>query len=185
MWFKESKRNFARSNGEINERGFRKSHPRLVKYATTEIRVITILLPFVSCACTIFTMQSGAVISRYNAKSYYDVIMSEMASQITSVSVVCPTVCWGAHHTHKIKISASLAFVGGNSPVTGGFPPPKKKKKKNAGNDENASIRRRHHDTTLQSLMLNINKNLSTQNPSNTTPQWASYGVVLRKSTAL
>ena len=115
--------------GDINERGFRKSHPRLVKYATTEIRVITILWPFVSCACTIFTMQSGAVISRYNAKWYYDVIMSEMASQITSVSVVCPTVCWGAHHTHKIKISASLAFVGGNSPVTGGSPPQKKKKK--------------------------------------------------------
>ena len=43
--------------------------------------------------------------------SYYaDVIMSAKAPQITSVSVVCPTVCSGADQI-KHRSSASLAFV--------------------------------------------------------------------------
>ena len=44
------------------------------------------------------------------SKSHYsDVIMSTMMSQITSVSIVCWTICSGADQIHKS--SASLAFV--------------------------------------------------------------------------
>ena len=43
---------------------------------------------------------------------YSDVIMGAMASQITSVSNVCPTVCSGADDW-KHQSSASLAFVRG------------------------------------------------------------------------
>ena len=47
------------------------------------------------------------------AGSYYsDVIMSSMASQITSVSIVCLTVCSGPDQW-KHQSSASLAFVRG------------------------------------------------------------------------
>ena len=52
---------------------------------------------------------------------YSDVIMSTMAPQIIDVSIVCPTVCLGADK-RKHQSSASLASVGGNPPVTGGFP---------------------------------------------------------------
>ena len=54
---------------------------------------------------------------------YNDVIMSAMASQITSVSIVYPTVCFGADQ--RKQNSASLAFVRGihrwpvNSPHKG------------------------------------------------------------------
>ena len=43
---------------------------------------------------------------------YIDVIMGPMASQITSVSMLCWTVCSGADQ-RKHKSSASLAFVRG------------------------------------------------------------------------
>ena len=43
---------------------------------------------------------------------YSDVKMSAMASQITSVSSNCSTVCWGADQ-RKHQSSASLAFVRG------------------------------------------------------------------------
>ena len=51
---------------------------------------------------------------------YTDVIMSAMASQITGVSIVYPTVCPGADQ-RKHQNSASLAFVRGivNSPQKG------------------------------------------------------------------
>ena len=55
---------------------------------------------------------------------YSDVIMSMMASQITSVSMVCSTVCSGEDQ-RKHKSSASLAFAMGihqwsvNSPHKG------------------------------------------------------------------
>ena len=41
---------------------------------------------------------------------YSDVIMNTMASQITGVSIVCPTVCTGADQRNH-QSSASLAFV--------------------------------------------------------------------------
>ena len=55
---------------------------------------------------------------------YNDAIMSEMASQITGVSIVCSTVCSGADQ-RKHQSSASLVFVRGihrwavNSPHKG------------------------------------------------------------------
>ena len=42
---------------------------------------------------------------------YSDVIMSSMASQITSVSIVKSTVCSGVDEKKKHQSSASLAFV--------------------------------------------------------------------------
>ena len=56
--------------------------------------------------------------------NYNDVIMSTMASQITSITIVCPTVNSGADQ-RKHQSSASLAFVRGihrwpvNSPHKG------------------------------------------------------------------
>ena len=47
-----------------------------------------------------------------NSSHYSDVIMSVMASQITSVSIVCTTVCSGADQ-RKHQSSASQAFVRG------------------------------------------------------------------------
>ena len=52
---------------------------------------------------------------------YCDVIMGAMASQITSLTIVYSTVYLGADQ-RKHQSSASLAFVRGNSPVTGEFP---------------------------------------------------------------
>ena len=43
---------------------------------------------------------------------YDDVIISAMASQTISVSIVCSTVCWGANQ-RKYRSSASLVFVRG------------------------------------------------------------------------
>ena len=50
---------------------------------------------------------------------YSDLMMSTVASQITSVSIVCLAICSGADQ-RKHQISASLAFV--ESTATGGFP---------------------------------------------------------------
>ena len=47
--------------------------------------------------------------------------MIAMATQITDVSIVCSTVCSGADKKTKHQSSASLAFVRGMHPVTGGL----------------------------------------------------------------
>ena len=52
---------------------------------------------------------------------YNDVIMSAMASEITSPTIVYSTVHSGTDE-RKYQSSASLAFCVGNSPVTGEFP---------------------------------------------------------------
>ena len=67
-----------------------------------------------------------------------DVIMTTMASQITSLTIVCSTVSSGADQ-RKHQSSASLAFVWGLSPVTGEFPTQR------ASNAENVSTWWRHH----------------------------------------
>ena len=59
--------------------------------------------------------------------------MSAMASQITSLTIVYSTVYSGADQ-RKHQSSASLAFVLGNSPVTGEF------HTQRASNAENVSI---------------------------------------------
>ena len=79
-----------------------------------------------------------------------------MASRITSVSSACSTVCSGADQ-RKHQNAASLAFVRGNSPVTGEFPAQKASKAKNV------SISWRHHDNpsyieipAIQSMAHNL-----------------------------
>ena len=52
---------------------------------------------------------------------YNDIIMSIMASQITCVSIVCSTVCWGADQ-RKHQSSMSLAFVMGIHRLPVDFP---------------------------------------------------------------
>ena len=69
---------------------------------------------------------------------YNDVIMSAMASQITSLTIVYSTVYSGADQ-RKYQSSVSLAFCAGNSSVTGEFPAQK------VSNAENVSIWCRHH----------------------------------------
>ena len=64
--------------------------------------------------------------------------MGEMASQITSLTIVYSTFHSDAVD-RKHQSSASLAFVGGNSPVAGEFPV------QMASNEENVSIWWRHH----------------------------------------
>ena len=56
-----------------------------------------------------------------NSSHYSDVMMSTMASQITSLTIVYSTV-YSRADQWKYQSSASLAFVRGNSPVTGEFP---------------------------------------------------------------
>ena len=63
---------------------------------------------------------------------YGDVIMGAMASQITGVSIVCSTVCWGAD-LENIKLRVT-GLCDGNPPITGGFP------SQRASNVENISI---------------------------------------------
>ena len=52
----------------------------------------------------------------YRCLHYNDVIMSVMASQITSLTVVYSTVYSGAHQTSKLRVTG---FCEGNSPITG------------------------------------------------------------------
>ena len=66
--------------------------------------------------------------------------MGEIASQITSLTIVYSTVCSGADQ-RKHQSSASLAFVG-NPPVTDEFPA------QMASNAKNVSIWWRHHVPT-------------------------------------
>ena len=68
---------------------------------------------------------------------YNDVIMSAMASRITSPAIVYSTVYSGSDQ-RKLQCSTSLAFV---RPFTGEFPAQK------ASNAENVSTWWSHHDT--------------------------------------
>ena len=63
-------------------------------------------------------------------RHYWDVIMSAIASQITSLTIVYSTVYSGTDQ-RKHQSSSSLAFCARNSPGTGEFPA---QKASNAGN---------------------------------------------------
>ena len=86
---------------------------------------------------------------------YNDVIMSAMASQITNITIVYSTVYSGANQ-RKHQSSTSLAFVMGNSPVTGEFAAQR------ASNADNVSIWWCHHgklvptSPKLQTLLLSL-----------------------------
>ena len=76
---------------------------------------------------------------RHSTQSYYsDVIMTAMASHFTSLMIVSLAVDSGEDQ-RKHPSSALLAFVRGNSPVTGEFPTQK------ASNAANVSIWWRNH----------------------------------------
>ena len=78
---------------------------------------------------------------------YYDVTMSAMASQITSLTIVCSTV----YSRRRSKKTLQLRVAGlcaGNSPVTGEFPA------QMASNAENVSIWWRHHDCDIIGLAI-------------------------------
>ena len=75
---------------------------------------------------------------------YNDVIMSAMASQITSVSIVYLTVSSGADlRKHQFRVTGLCL---GNSPVTGKFPAQR------ASNAENVSIWPCHHEVDFGSV---------------------------------
>ena len=77
-----------------------------------------------------------------------DVIMGTMASQITSLTIVYPTVYSGTDQkTSKLHITG---FCEGNSPVTGEFPA------QMASNAENVSICWRHHVGLVYILPLEL-----------------------------
>ena len=71
---------------------------------------------------------------------YIDVIMSTMASQITSLTIVYSTVYSGADQRRKSKLRVT-GLGAGNSPLTGEFPA------QMASNAKNVSIWWRHHVT--------------------------------------
>ena len=91
-----------------------------------------------SCMAVVVPSMNQGLFSHYS-----DVIMSVMASQITSVSTVCSTVCSGADQ-RKHQSSVLLALCERNPPVTCGFP------SQRASNMENVSIWSRHHVKQLQ-----------------------------------
>ena len=92
----------------------------------------------------IYTNEIKFIQSEYNVyvEHCIDVIVSAMASQIISVSIIYSTVCSGVDQ-RKHQSSASLAFCARNSPVTGEFPAQR------ASNTENFSIWWRRHETNL------------------------------------
>ena len=76
---------------------------------------------------------------------YGDVIMSAMASQITSLTIVYSTVYSGADQRKHIKLRIT-GLCEGKSPVTGEFPT------KRVSNAENVSIWWRHHETAPETM---------------------------------
>ena len=83
---------------------------------------------------------------------YNDVIMSAMASEITSLTIVYSAVYSGADQ-RKHQSSASLAgLCAGNSPVTGEFPAQR------ASNEENVSIWWRNLDKRCMHIHVEIGR---------------------------
>ena len=78
---------------------------------------------------------------------YIDVIMSPMASQITRITIVCPTVGSDADEKKASKLHVT-GLCKGNSPLTGEFPAQK------ASNAENVSIWWRYHVLLISSVIL-------------------------------
>ena len=70
---------------------------------------------------------------------YNDVIMSSMASQITSLTIVYSSV-YSRRRSKKMSKLRVAGLYGGSSPVTGGFPAQR------ASNAENVSIWWLHHE---------------------------------------
>ena len=89
-----------------------------------------------------WALSPGSGQLRFRSSHYNDVIMSAMASQITSLTIVYSTV----YLRRRSKKTSKLRVTGlceGNSPVTGRFPA------QMGSNAENVSIWWRHHATEL------------------------------------
>ena len=95
-----------------------------VRAQTQELRCFAILIELVSKSWRIH---------------YNDAIMSAMASQITSLTIVYSSV-YSKRRSKKTSKFRVTGLCAGNSPVTGEFPA------QMASNAENVSIRWRHHD---------------------------------------
>ena len=68
-----------------------------------------------------FEKTDRVVMATHYIQHYRDVIVSAMASQITSISTVYSVVCSGTNQ-RKHQSSVSMAFGRGGPPVTGGVP---------------------------------------------------------------
>ena len=109
------------------------------------------LFPFLLCSTAIYrefivcgytenhTHRGLLCILQFSLEHYNDVIMSVMASQISSLTIVYQTV-YSRHSSKKTwKLRVTGLFVG-DSPVTSEFPAQR------ASNAENVSIWWRHHE---------------------------------------
>ena len=79
-----------------------------------------------------------------------DVIMSVMASQITSLSIVCSPVCLFRRRSNKTSKLRVTGFCEGNSPVTSEFPA------QSASNAENVFIWWCPHGIYLMTVMYQL-----------------------------
>ena len=102
----------------------------------------------------LFTNNSSSVDWENFSYHYNNIIMSAVASQITSLTIVYSIVYSGADE-RKSQSSASLAYMcvcvwggGGDSPVTGEF------FAQRASNAENVSIWWRHHVFLYQHVII-------------------------------
>ena len=84
---------------------------------------------------------------------YNDVIMSALASQITSLTITYSTV-YSRRRSKKTSKLRATGLCAGNSPVTGEFPA------RMASNAENVSIWWRHHDCIYASFGLKTGRYL-------------------------
>ena len=105
-------------------------------FVFTKRRYAEICVSFVATVWTSCWINSG--VDSPMALQCSEIIISARASQITGASIVYPTICSGVDQG-KHQSSASLAFVGGISPVTDESPIEK------TSNTENISICWRHH----------------------------------------
>ena len=85
----------------------------------------------------------GLSLQKERFAHYNDVIMSEMASQITSVRLHCLLNCRPRRRSKNTLKLHVTGLCAGNSPVTGEFPAQK------ASNAENISIWWRHHGSFI------------------------------------
>ena len=105
---------------------------------------------WVSWCLNMYTAERPAPMEMKFLSHYSDVIMSLMASQITSFTIVYSTVYSGADQ--KISKLRVTGLCAGNSPVTGEFPA------QSASNAENVSIWWRHHAFCISMVTLHVSR---------------------------
>ena len=116
-----------------------KSRAKVEAMPSTQLgrdKMVTIVQTVFSVNVLVWTLLFSN--SNFTEVHYNDVIMSTMASQITSLAIVCSTV-YSRRRSKKTSKVRVTGLCEGNSPVTGEFPAQK------ASNAENVSIWWRHH----------------------------------------